>query len=223
MRLFFCVRHAAKKPFQWCAVWRVEGVESMDITTLVRTLTPLADAFEVYGIPYHLTGSLVLSVYVKTQVVQGIEVVADIKFSQVQSLVVQLEKMYDVKEISIREAIEHRGTFTLIHHDTMQKIDVLLPAYRAYCQVRQEKAQRHPLEQGSRSFRVASPEDMVLMLLEQYKAVGQPIRRVWDTILEILRAQGVLLDLAYLRVWATALDVAPLLEHALVSAGLSKA
>jgi hypothetical protein len=195
----------------------------MDIATLVRTLTPLADAFEVFGIPYHLTGSLALSVYVKTQVVQGIGVVADIKFSQVQSLVVQLEKIYDVTEIAIREAIEYRGSFTLIHHDTMQKIDVLLPAYRAYSQVRQEKAQRHPLEQGSRSFRVASPEDMVLMLLEQYKGGGQPIRRLWDTMLVILRAQGKQLDLAYLRVWATALDVAPLLEHALVSAGLSQA
>ena len=61
------------------------------------------------------------------------------------------------------------------------------------------------------------------MLLEQYKGSGQPIRRVWDTMLEILRAEGKQLDLAYLRVWATALDVAPLLENALVSAGLSKA
>ena len=129
----------------------------MDITTLVCTLTPLADAFKVYGIPYHLTGSLALSVYVKTQVVQGIEVVADIKFSHVQSLVVQLEKMYDVKEISIREAFEHRGTFTLAHHDTMQKIDVLLPAYRAYSQVRQEKAQRYPWS------RVADPFALLLL------------------------------------------------------------
>jgi hypothetical protein len=105
----------------------------------------------VFGITYHLTGSLAIAVYVKTQVVQGIEVVADIKFSQVQSLVVQLEKLYDVKESAIREAIEHRGSFGLVHHDTMQKIDVFLPAYRAYSQVRQEKAQRHPLEHSSRS------------------------------------------------------------------------
>jgi acetolactate synthase regulatory subunit len=195
----------------------------MDITTLVRALTPLAAAFEVFGIPYHLTGSLAFSVYVRTQVVQGIEVVADIKFSQVQSLVVQLEKLYDVTEIAIREAIEHRGTFTLVHHDTMQKIDVLLPAYRAYSQVRQNKAQRYPLEQGSRSFRIASPEDMVLMLLEQYKGGGHLIRSVWDTTLVILRAQGKQLDLTYLRVWATALNVASLLEQALVSAGLSQA
>ena len=107
----------------------------MNITTIVQTLTPVADAFEFYGIPYHLTGSLATSVYVKTQVVQGIEVVADIKFSQVRALVVQLEKMYDVKEIAIREAIEQRGSFSLVHHDTLQKIEVLLPAYRAYSQV----------------------------------------------------------------------------------------
>ncbi len=44
----------------------------MDITMIVRTLTPLADALEFYGIPYHLTGSLASSVYVKAQAVQGI-------------------------------------------------------------------------------------------------------------------------------------------------------
>ena len=87
------------------------------------------------------------------------EVVADIKFSQVPALVVQLEKTYDVKEVAMRAAIEHRGSFRLVHHDTLQKIDVALPAYRAYSQVRQEKAQRHALEPGSRAFYVASPED----------------------------------------------------------------
>ncbi len=44
----------------------------MNIKVIVRTLTPLADAFEFYGIPYHLTGSLATSVYVKTQAVQGV-------------------------------------------------------------------------------------------------------------------------------------------------------
>jgi hypothetical protein len=195
----------------------------MDITMILRTLTPLTDAFEYYGIPYHLTGSLAISVYVKTQVVQGIDVVADIKFSQVQALVLQLEKMYDVKEIAIREAIEHRGSFRLIHHDTLQKVGVTLPAYRAYSQVKQEKAQRHSLVKGSSSFRVASPEDTILMLLEEYKGGGQRTQRLWETILEILTAQGVLLDLTYLRLWATVLYVTSLLEHALVTAGLSKA
>ena len=196
----------------------------MDITTIVRTLTPLTDAFEFYSIPYYLTGSLAISVYaVKAQAVQGIEVVADIKFSQVPALVVQLEKTYDVKEIAIREAIEQRGSFMLVHQDTLQKIGVTLPAYRAYSQVKQEQAHRHTLDHGSRLFRVASPEDTILLLLEHYNGGGKRTQRLWETILEILIAQGVLLDLTYLRLWATVLDVTPLLEHALVTAGLSKA
>ena len=146
----------------------------MDITTIVRTLTPLTDAFEFYSIPYYLTGSLAISVYaVKAQAVQGIEVVADIKFSHVPALVVQLEKTYDVKEIAIRDAIVQRGSFMLVHHDTLQKIGVTLPAYRAYSQVKQEQAHRHTLDQGSRLFRVASPEDTILLLLEHYKGSEQ--------------------------------------------------
>ena len=140
----------------------------MDISTIVRTLTPLTDAFEFYSIPYYLTGSLAISIYaVKAQAVQGIEVVADIKFSHVPALVVQLEKTYDLKEISLREAIEQRGSFRLVHHDTLQKIYVVLPVYRAYSQVKQERAQRHSLVKGRSSFRVASPEDTILMLLEE--------------------------------------------------------
>jgi hypothetical protein len=206
-----------------CVVISNEGVSTMDITVIVRTLTPLADAFEFYGIPNHLTGSLATSVYVKTQAVQGIEVVADIKFSQVPALIVQLEKTYDVKEIAMRAAIEHRGSFRLVHHDTLQKIDIALPAYRAYSQVKQEQAQRHALEQGSRAFYVASPEDTILTLLERYNGGVQRFHRHWEAIVEILALRGSTLDLAYLRLWATSLDIALLLEQALASAGLSNA
>jgi len=195
----------------------------MDIKVIIRTLTPLADAFEYYGIPYHLTGSLATSVYVKTQVVQGMEVVANIKFSQVPALVIQLEKTYDVKEVAMRAAIEHRSSFRLIHNDTLQKIDVALPAYRAYSQVRQERAQRHALELGSRAFYVAAPEDTILTLLERYKGGGQRFQHLWESIVEILAQQGSTLDLAYLRLWATSLDVALLLEQALATMGLSNA
>jgi hypothetical protein len=198
-----------------------EGVSTMNIKVIIRTLTPLADAFEYYGIPYHLTGSLASSVYVKAQAVQGIEVVSDIKFSQVPALVVQLENTYDVKEIALRAAIEHRGSFRLVHHDTLQKIDVALSAYRAYSRVKQGGAQRHALEQGSRAFYVASPEDTILTLLERYNGGVQRFQRLWEAIVEILVMRGNTLDLAYLRVWATSLDVALLLEQA--TTGVSNA
>jgi hypothetical protein len=206
-----------------CVVLLNEGVSIMNITLVVRTLMPMADAFEMSGIPYHLTGSLATSVYFKVQVVQGIEVITDIKFSQVPALVNQLEKTYAVKEVALRAATRHRGSFRLVHHDTLQNIDIALAAYRAYSQVRQERAQRHALEQGSRAFYVASPEDTLLMLLERYTGGGQRFQHVWKTILDLLKVQGSTLDLAYLRLWATSLDVTLFLEQALASAGLSEA
>lgn len=59
------------------------------------------------------------------------------------------------------------------------------------------------------------------MLLESYKGGGKHTQRLWETMLELLRAQGAQLDLSYLRLWSTALDVAPLLEQALLIAGLT--
>ena len=195
----------------------------MNITVIVRTLTPLADAFEFYGIPYHLSGSLAIQVYGKPRKVQGIEVVADIKFSQVPALVSRLKQTYDVTEIAMREAIEHRGSFRLVHHGTLQKIEVFLPFYRAHSQVEQGRVQRHALEQGSRPFSIASSEDTILTLLERYKAGGQRFQRLWEATMEILAVQGSTLDLAYLRLWATSLDVALLLEQAVATSGLSNA
>ncbi len=195
----------------------------MNITAIVRALTPLADALDMSGIPYHLTCSLATSVYLKAQAVQGIEVVTDIKFSQVPALVVQLETTYDVKEIAMRAAIEYRGSFRLVHHDTLQKIDVALAAYRAYSQIKQGRAHRHTLEQGSRAFYVASPEDTILTLLERYNGGVQRFQRLWESIVEILAVQGSTLDLAYLRLWATSLGVALFLEQALATAGIANA
>ncbi len=195
----------------------------MNITVIVRTLTPLADAFDWFGIPYHLSGSLAIQVYGNPRTVQGIEVVADIKFSQVPALVSRLEQTYDVKEGAMREAIEHRGSFRLVHHGTLQKIEVFLPFYRAHSQVEQGRVQRHALEQGSRPFSIASPEDTILTLLERYKAGGQRFQRLWEATEEILAVQRSTLNLAYLRLWATPLDVALLLEQALATAGFSNA
>ena len=54
-------------PTACCVVMSNEKeLYTMNITEIVQTLTPLADAFEFYTIPYHLTGSLATSVYVKS-------------------------------------------------------------------------------------------------------------------------------------------------------------
>jgi hypothetical protein len=200
-----------------------EGVSNMDIPIIVRTLTPLSESFGEFGIPYYLTSSLAVRVYGKPGPSQKIEVVADMKLSQVSALVAWLDKQYAVKEAHVRAAIQQRSSFDLVHHDTLQRLTVLLPAYRAYSQVQQERAQLYSLEPGGRPFCMAAPEDVILTLLERYKMSGQRAKRLWEDIQGILEVQGSKLDLTHLRLWATSLDIACLLETALVVARLSHA
>ena len=58
------------------------------------------------------------------------------------------------------------------------------------------------------------------MLLERYKGGGQRFQRLWEAIVEILVMRGSTLDLDYLRLWATSLDISLPLEQALFTAGL---
>ena len=73
-----------------------------------------------------------------------------------------------------------------------------------------------------RLFYVASPEGTILNKLEWYKLGGGVSDRQWNDILGVLKVHGTNLDMPYLHRWATVLEVADLLQTALVDAGLSK-
>ncbi len=51
---------------------------------------------------------------------------------------------------------------------------------------------------------------------------GRSSGRQWNDILGIIKQQGAILDLAYLRQWADTLSVRDLLEQALTDAGLKR-
>jgi hypothetical protein len=76
------------------------------------------------------------------------------------------------------------------------------------------------ISENSRLFFLESPEDVILNKLEWYKMGGEVSDRQWNDILGVLKVQGSSLDLAYLRQWAAALGVSPLLDRALEDAGL---
>jgi len=69
-----------------------------------------------------------------------------------------------------------------------------------------------------------------LTKLEWYRIGGEDFgefsravsERQWRDVLGVLKVQGERLDLAYMRRWASALDVADLLEQALAQTGQSQ-
>ncbi len=195
----------------------------MDNTPDIQvTITPLVEALEELGVPYHIGGSVASSLYGLPRLTIDVDIVADLRQGHVRPLIDQLQTDYYIDEDMIRDAIKRRGSFNVIHLDTMLKVDVFIPKSRPFDQEELRRAQQEVLLEGTRPYNVASPEGTILNKLEWYRMGGEVSDRQWNDILGVLKVQGTHLDMDYLKKWSANLKVTDLLERALVDAGLKE-
>ncbi len=191
-----------------------------NVPDILAAITPIVEALEEFGIPYHIGGSVASSLYGIPRLTIDADLVADIRMEHVRPLVRQLETDYYIDEDMIRDAIRRQSSFNVIHQDTILKVDIFIPKSRLFDQEELYRVQQEVLLEGTRPFNVASPEGTILNKLEWYRMGGEVSDRQWNDILGVLKVQGTSLDMAYLQRWAANLNVTDLLERALVDAGL---
>lgn len=183
---------------------------------LREAFDPVADAFEALHIDYRVGGSVASSRFGVARTTLDIDVVADIRAEHVENFVARLAATYYVDAESIREAIARQRSFNVIHLRTMIKVDVFVLKHRAFDRFAFTRPRAEPIgEDHSRLFTFSSPEDMILVKLEWFRAGGGESRRQWQDVLGILRMQRGRLDLEHLRHWAPTIAVDDLLERAL--------
>lgn len=192
----------------------------MTTARIEEALSPVVDAFDSLGIAYHVGGSVASSVYGAARATLDVDVVARLQASHVQPLVRALDGAYYIDEDAVREAIRGRRSFNAIHLTTMIKIDVFVAGdepfdAEEFARIRLDSLDGEP---DTRAFYLKSPEDIVLRKLQWYVATAGVSERQWRDILGVLSVQAKTLDWRYLRHWATRLELADLLEHALADA-----
>jgi hypothetical protein len=180
------------------------------------------EVLDALGVPYLIGGSFASSVYGTYRATADVDLVADLKFEHVESLVKALREQFYIDDEMVRDAIRQRRSFSAIHLSTMFKVDVFIPQRRPYSQIQLERRVKQViwLEPECSAY-LASAEDNILAKLEWYRMGGEVSDRQWRDILGIIKTQGERLDLAYLRQWAAALNVADLLEKVLAEASKS--
>ena len=181
----------------------------------LRVVATIAGAFDSLGIAYVIGGSVASSLYGVPRATQDVDLVADIRASQIDALTGMLADEFYVDADMIREALQRRSSFNVVHLATMFKADVFILQADSWSREEMRRARTEALDfpEGRMLLRFASPEDILLHKLVWYKLGNQISDRQWNDILGILKIQGEHLDQAYLDLWAPLLDVFALLQR----------
>ena len=196
------------------------------INPLFDAIIPIIAALKLLGVTYYLSGAItssfygILSTALEAAPAETLRIVANLQPEHIQPFSAFLANSYDINTHAVRDAIQQKSLFNLIHLESILPIDISISKSRPFDQEELHRVQLKPLIKDTRPFYIASPEGTILNKLEWYKLGGGVSDRQWNDILGVLKVQGSNLDMDYLQRWAKALDVADLFQKALVDAGL---
>lgn len=183
---------------------------------LLAALGPVLQVLGGLGVRHFVGGSIASSAHGVARASVDGDVVAELGPAHVAPLVAALRDTYYVPEERIRDAVARRGSFNVIHLDTMLKVDVFVSRDRPFDRRAFERSRPASIEgKGGATLPVSSAEDVVLAKLDWYRRGGEVSQRQWDDVMGVLRATGSALDRPYLRGGAIELAVSDLLDRAL--------
>jgi hypothetical protein len=194
---------------------RVEGPRLNEITIALKQFVDVLDQLNIL---YFIGGSLASSVHGANRSTLDADVVVAMRSEHVEPLAAMLGSAYYADPNMMRDALQRRSSFHLIHYPTGLKIDVFIPKDRVFDQQQFERRVKeaiNPLDEDQAEMYVASPEDIVLAKLEWYRKGNEVSERQWIDLMSVVGVQGQRLDVGYMRQMAAEIGVSDLLERAL--------
>lgn len=180
----------------------------------------IAGILEAFGVSYVLGGSLASTAFGEPRATLDVDLAADLRPEHVTSLVQAVVTEFLVDADWVAEEVARRGSFQLVHRDTMIRVDIFVPEWSGLHLWKWQRRCRLTLPgPGGRGIDVTSPEGIVLQKLVWYREGGEVSDRQWRDVVGVLKAQGGTLERAELDAWAERLGLTPLLERALGEAG----
>lgn len=142
------------------------------------------------------------------------DLVADLPSGSVDEFCSLLKDTFYVDADMIREAIQRRASFNIVHLGTMFKADIFIMKGDSWSREEMSRVREEEIASLGRSIRFASPEDVLLHKLIWYKLGNEISDRQWGDILGVIRVQGDSLEQDYLDRWADILEISNLLRRA---------
>jgi len=179
-----------------------------------HALGSLAAALDAQAIPYMIGGSMASGIFGVYRSSLAVDLVADIRLSQVAGLAQKLSGEFYADADMMRDTITAARSFNPIHFASSYKFDIFPLSADSFQRGQFARRQVKEIVLGSAKLAlpVATAEDTLLMKLVWYRAGGEVSERQWNDVRGILAVQRERLDRSYLHQWAAHLKVADLLD-----------
>ncbi len=166
--------------------------------TPLDVLKIIAKKFEVSNLEYFLVGSLAATHYGQPRLTNDIDLVVRLMPRDLNTLLREfcMPEYYCPPEEILSDEILRKGQFSLIHQESMIKIDIDISKNTAFYKSEFTRMKKVEIVSGFEVF-VASPEDVILMKLEYFR-IGEFQKHLSD-IRGILTETKV--DQNYLDTW----------------------
>ena len=176
----------------------------------------VARAFEDCGVRYVVGGSIASSIRGEPRSTLDVDMVVDLKETQIEPLLRALGDVFYADEESIRRAVRAKSSANIIHLDSSIKVDLFVMGGSPVDGEQMERRERVEFGGGpARNLYVYTPEDILLQKLRWYRMGSESSDRQWRDLLGIVLVQADRLDDDYLRRSAEVLEVQDLLRRAL--------
>jgi hypothetical protein len=181
----------------------------------LRIVCKIADVFDTMKIRYLLGGSFASSFYGIPRSTLDADLVADLGVMHIDPLISALSNDFYMDAGAMREAVQKRASFNVIHLQTMFKVDIFILKEDEFSKHEMERRGKAMLgDDTDRDLFIASAEDTILHKLSWFKAGGGVSERQWNDVMGILRIQSGKLDKDYLERVSESVGVKVLLEKA---------
>ncbi|HZX10415.1 MAG TPA: hypothetical protein VFG01_05650 [Acidobacteriota bacterium] len=167
--------------------------------------------FEKLKIPYLVTGAIASIAYGEPRFTNGIDMVIDIHPAHIhefKSCFPENEFYLDVD--SMKQAINHRSQFNIIHPESGLKVDVIISKKDDFDQSRFARTKKLNVSE-KKSVNFASPEDVIIKKLQYFKK-GHSEKHLRDCA-SMLKISSDLIDRDYISFWSKKLSISILWEE----------
>ncbi len=168
-------------------------------------LQKVVEVFEGLQIQYLVTGAIASIAYGEPRLTNDIDIVAVIKENHIPGILkaFPMPEFY-LNEEAIKESIQHKGQFNIIHPSSGLKVDIIIGKDDEFDRSRFSRIHRIQI---SESYHVnfASPEDVIIKKMEYYKKGGSE-KHLRD-ITGIMKVSSKEIDFTYIDYWTRRLDL----------------